>query len=68
MGDVVVKAINKIFAAGKKASVSSGIYGMGLDDVKKRLIQGFQFIAISSDFGFLRQGATFFLKELGRLK
>ena len=55
----VVKAIDKILAAGKKAGVSSGIYGMGLDDVKKRLIQGFQFIAISSDLGLLGQGATF---------
>jgi len=64
----VVKAINKIFAAGKKAGVSSGIYGMGLDDVKKRLRQGFQFISIASDLGLLGQGATLFLKELGRLK
>ncbi len=64
----VVKAINKIRAAGKKAGVSSGIYSMGLDDAKKRLRQGFQFISIASDLGLLRQGATLFLKELGRLK
>ena len=64
----VIKAIEIIFRAGKKANVSSGIYGMGLDDVKKRLRQGFQFISISSDLGLLGQGATLILKELGRIK
>jgi 2-keto-3-deoxy-L-rhamnonate aldolase RhmA len=64
----VVKAIDKILEAGKKVGVSSGIYGMGLDDVKQRLRQGFQFISIASDLSLLGQGATFALKELGRLK
>lgn len=63
----LIQAIDKILTAGKKAGISSGIYGMGLKDVKQRLKQGFQFISIASDITLLRQGATLFLKEFGRL-
>ena len=63
----VVSAIIKIVAAGKRAGISSGIFCYGLDDAKKRLEQGFQFIAVGGDLRFLVDGATFTLRGLDRI-
>jgi 2-keto-3-deoxy-L-rhamnonate aldolase RhmA len=64
----VVNAIVKVLTAGKKAGISSGIFCYGRDDAKKRLEEGFQFIAVGGDLRFLVDGATVTLKELGRIK
>ena len=64
----VVHAITKVVSAGKRAGISSGVFCYGLDDAKKRLEQGFQFIAVGGDLRFLVDGATSTLKELERTK
>ena len=61
---IFVKAVDTILTAGNRAGICSGIYGMGLADVKLRLRQGFQFISLASDLTLLRQGATSLLNEL----
>jgi 4-hydroxy-2-oxoheptanedioate aldolase len=62
---IYVKAVDTILTAGQRAGICSGIYGMGLEDVKLRLSQGFQFISVASDLTLLRHGAVSLLKELG---
>jgi len=62
----MVKAIERVQSAGKKAGIASGIYAFGLEDLKRRIAQGFQFIAAGGDLGFLMRGAEMVLMEIGR--
>jgi len=62
------KAVEKVFETGKQVGVASGIHGMGLTDAMRRLKQGFQFVCVGSDLGFIENGALSILRELGRLK
>ena len=62
----MVEAIDRVWKAGKQAGLISGIYSLGVDDLKRRLAQGFQFIAAGGDLGFLTQGAEATLKQIGR--
>ncbi len=60
------KAIDKVFEAGKKAGVASGIWTGAGKEVKERLDQGFQFVALGLDLGFVVDGARAALKAVGR--
>lgn len=62
----VQKAIDDVLKAGKKHDVASGIYAFGLEDLKKRIKQGFQFIAVGSDLTLLQWGVDTLFKEIGR--
>jgi 2-keto-3-deoxy-L-rhamnonate aldolase RhmA len=61
----VEEAIMKTLEAGKKAHKIGGIYGLGMDDVQRRIEQGFQFIAIGSDTRFLVGSA---LESLNKIR
>jgi len=53
-----VEVVNKVLAAGKKHHIPGGILVGSPEAVNQRIAQGFQFIAISSDEGFLRSAAS----------
>ncbi len=63
----VQAAIDKVLEAGKEAGVAPGIVGVNLEDIKKRLEQGFQLITIGGDMGFLAQGAKATLDGVTKL-
>lgn len=64
----VQAAIDKVFEAGKKYGVPSGIYGGGGIPLEDRIKQGWQFQVVGSDLGFVREGAVQILKSIGKLK
>ena len=53
-----IEAVNKVLAAGKKRHIPGGILVGSPEAVNQRIAQGFQFIALSSDEGFLRSAAS----------
>jgi len=53
-----IEAVSKVLAAGKKHHVPGGIHVGSPEAVNERIAQGFQFIALSSDEGFLRGAAS----------
>jgi len=53
-----IEAVSKVLAAGKKHHVPGGIQVGSPEAVNERIAQGFQFIALSSDEGFLRGAAS----------
>jgi 2-dehydro-3-deoxyglucarate aldolase len=57
-------AIQKALQAGKRAKVAPGIVGLGLEDAKKRLSQGFQFVSVGSDLSFLCEGAQACIEQM----
>jgi len=59
-------AIDRVFEAGRKAGVASGIWTGAGKEVKERLDQGFQFVALGLDLSFLVNGARAALKAAGR--
>ena len=68
MGDVnhpeVVETIAKIVEAGKKAKKIGGIYAFSVEDIEKRIKQGFQFISFGSDSRLLMGSAQESLKKI----
>ncbi len=65
----VQKTIDKVLEVGKKyENVASGIFAFGLEDVKRRISQGFQFIAVGGDLFLLQLGVETLFKEIGRKK
>ena len=71
MGDTnhpeVADAIAKILAAGKKAKKIGGIYAFSVEDVQKRIEQGFQLISFGSDSRLLMGSAQESLKKIREL-
>ncbi len=53
-----VAAVNKVLASGKKHGVAGGIQVGSPEAVNQRITEGFRFIALSSDEGFLRSAAS----------
>jgi 2-keto-3-deoxy-L-rhamnonate aldolase RhmA len=52
-----LEATQNVLRAGKKLGVPAGIHAMNLDIAVQHAKNGFQFIALSSDYGFLlKQG------------
>lgn len=49
-----VEAVNKVLAAGKKRHIPGGILVGSPEAANQRIAQGFQFVGLSSDEGFLR--------------
>jgi len=60
----VEEVIHKILAAGKKAQKIGGIYAFNTEDAQKRIKQGFQFVAVGVDSGFLMSSARDSLEKL----
>jgi 2-keto-3-deoxy-L-rhamnonate aldolase RhmA len=61
----VVKAIDQVLIACKDAGVAPGIaFGRDVDHVKSLIQQGFRFIGIGSDIGFLSTGCKETLKKV----
>ena len=60
------EAIQKVLAAAKKAKVPAGILAVTPEDVNRRLQQGFQFIMVGSDTGFLAGAAKGMLNQIKR--
>ena len=60
----VEEAIQKVLAATKKAKVPAGILGFSPDEAKRRIAQGFQFIAVASDAGLLSAGGKDILRQI----
>jgi len=61
-----IEAVNKVLAAGKRHHVPGGLFVGGPEAVNERIAQGFQFIGLSSDEGFLRGAASAALKKVIR--
>jgi len=62
----VEEAIQKVLAATKKAKVPVGVTGFTPDDANRRIQQGFQFILVGIDTGFLTSGARGILGQIKR--
>jgi 4-hydroxy-2-oxoheptanedioate aldolase len=60
-----VQAIDHLLALGKKHRVPSGIHVADAAAAQRRMAQGFQFIAISSETGMMLSKAGEFTKALG---
>ena len=59
-----VDAVSKVLAVGKKHGVPGGIHVGSAEAVNERIAQGFQFIALSSDEGFVRGAASSALSKI----
>ena len=62
----VEEAIQKVLVAAKKANMPAGIPALTPDDANRRIQQGFQFIMVGSDTGFLTAGAKGILGQIKR--
>ena len=62
----VEEAIQKVLAAAKKAKVPAGTMAVTPDDANRRIEQGFQFILVGFDTGFLTSGAKGILGQIKR--
>jgi 4-hydroxy-2-oxoheptanedioate aldolase len=61
---VVAETIAKIVAAGKKAKKIGGIYAFSVEDIQKRIGQGFQLISFGSDSRLMMGAAQEALKKI----
>jgi len=59
-----VAAVSKVLAAGKKHGVPGGIHVGSAEAANERIAQGFQFIGLSSDEGFVRSAASSALSKV----
>jgi len=62
----VEKAISTVLEASKKANIAAGIYAMSIDDAKRYIADGFRFVALGSDTGFLISGCRKAIEALGK--
>lgn len=53
-----IEAVNKILTAGQKHCVPVGILVSNPEAANQRIAQGFKFISINRDEGFLRSAAS----------
>ena len=61
-----VEAISRVVASGKKQHLPGGILVGSAEATNARLAQGFQFIGIGSDEGFLRSAASATLSKVSQ--
>lgn len=59
------KALADILAASKRIGVPAGIHTFSVEDAKKRIAEGWQFIAVSSELKFMADGAKAVVDGLG---
>lgn len=62
----VEEAIDKVLTAAQKEKIPAGILALTPDDIKRRLRQGFQFLVVGTDAGFLAGGAKNILEQIKR--
>jgi 2-keto-3-deoxy-L-rhamnonate aldolase RhmA len=61
-----VEALSKILRSAKAHGVSAGIHVADAAAAKRRIEEGWQLIAISSELGFMNQAVAATLESLGR--
>lgn len=59
------KALADILAGGRRLGIPVGIHTFSVDDAKKRIAEGWQFIAVSSELKFMTDGAKAVVDGLG---
>jgi len=63
----VVKSIDRVLEVCKRSKVAPGIaYGADTDHVNRLIAQGWQFVGVGADLGFLQSGAQTVLKQIKR--
>ncbi|MCH8865105.1 MAG: hypothetical protein IIB13_07085, partial [Chloroflexi bacterium] len=61
-----VAAVSKVLASGKKHGVAGGILVDSPEAVNERIAEGFKFIGLSSDEGFMRSAASAAVSKINR--
>ncbi|MGF7162700.1 4-hydroxy-2-oxoheptanedioate aldolase [Rhodoligotrophos appendicifer] len=61
-----VEALEHIVAVARKHGLSPGIFTPSAAQAKTRIAQGFRFVTVNSDIGFLNAGSAAALNALGR--
>jgi 2-keto-3-deoxy-L-rhamnonate aldolase RhmA len=62
----VEEAVQKVLAAAKRSKVPAGIIALTPDEINKRIEEGFQFIAVSTDALLLTSAATDLIGQIKR--
>ena len=52
------EAMQRIFAAAKRQGVACGLHVFSVEDAKRRVAEGWQFLAVNSELKMMLQGAT----------
>jgi 2-dehydro-3-deoxyglucarate aldolase/4-hydroxy-2-oxoheptanedioate aldolase len=60
------KAITRVADAGKALGIPGGIMCRSVPDIKRAVEDGFRFVALGTDFDYLRWGAQIALAAVGR--
>jgi 4-hydroxy-2-oxoheptanedioate aldolase len=63
--DVFEQALQDILAGCKRLGVAAGLHTFSTDDAKRRIAEGWQFIAVNSELKFMTDGAAKVVSELG---
>lgn len=58
-------ALREVLAGCKRLGVAPGIHAFGIDEAKRRVAEGWQFVAVSSELKFMADGAAKVASELG---
>jgi 4-hydroxy-2-oxoheptanedioate aldolase len=56
--------MQRVHAACKRQKVASGLHVFSIEDAKRRIAEGWQFIAVNSELKFMLQGATELAKQI----
>lgn len=62
----VEEAIYKLLEAGRRSGVPAGMFATSVENAKKWINEGFQFMCVASDLTFLIQGGIQTLREFNR--
>lgn len=62
---VFEQALQDILAGCKRLGVAAGLHTFSTDDAKRRIAEGWQFIAVNSELKFMTDGAAKVVAELG---
>jgi 4-hydroxy-2-oxoheptanedioate aldolase len=65
-GEATAQAMQHILATGKKHKVPAGVHCMNPEEVRHRMEEGWQFLAIGSELRMLLDGVHSVLERLGR--
>ncbi len=57
-------ALQRILAAAKRQGVPCGLHVFSIEDAKRRIAEGWQFIAVNSELKMMLQGASALAKEV----
>lgn len=63
--EVFEQALTDILTASERIGVPAGIHTFSIEDAKKRIAQGWQFVAVSSELKFMTDGAKAVVDGLG---